>query len=411
MKLSFPYGEEKIIFEIDERNVLDIIQPKKVLVGNEKEIIRHALENPVNSVTFKEFISDAKNILFIVNDGTRSTPTAKVINVIYDDIKEMNFQFIVAVGSHRKPTAEEFKRIFGKYHNIFRNNIIVHDAVNSEMINMGKTSLGTEVLINKLAVEADRIVVISSIEPHYFAGYTGGRKSFFPGIAGYRTIEQNHKLSLKPQAAILKLEGNPVHEDMMEAAGKVKTNTFAILLVTDNEHCISSASAGNIKDSFFASIPKADEMYISKVRGKADIVVAIIEKPFDDDLYQSHKGIENARSILKKNGILILVSKCKNGIGKNEFYDLLNFCNSPGEVFKKIEENYVLGYHKAAKLADFMQNHELWMVTDILEEKLKKIFIRTFDSLKKAIDNALELKGKNTKILFILDAAVTVPKM
>ncbi len=411
MKLSFPYGEEKISLEIDERNVLDIIQPKKFPAGNEKEIIRHALENPVNSVAFKEFISEAEKILFIVNDGTRSTPTAKVIDVIYDDIEKMNIQFIVAVGSHRKPTEDEFKRIFGKYYNIFRDNIIVHDAVNSEMVNLGKTSLGTEILINKLAVDVDRIVVISSIEPHYFAGYTGGRKSFFPGIAGYRNIEQNHKLSLKPQAAILKLEGNPVHEDMMEAAGKVKTNTFAILLVIDKEHCIYSASAGNINDSFFASIPKADEVYISKVREKADIVVSVIVKPFDNDLYQSHKGIENARSILKKNGILILVSKCANGIGKNEFYDLLSSCSLPGEVFKKIEENYVLGYHKAAKLADFMQNHKLWMVTDIPEEKMRKIFIYTFDSLKKAIDNALELKGKNAKVLFIFDAAITVPKM
>ena len=123
MEIQVPYGREHISVEVDEKNVSQIVHPNPVEIGDEKTIVQHALSHPVNSEIFDQFIANAENLLFIVNDATRPTPTAKIINIIYDKIKNKNIKFIVATGIHRAPTDEEYKQIFGAYYEIFKDRI------------------------------------------------------------------------------------------------------------------------------------------------------------------------------------------------------------------------------------------------------------------------------------------------
>jgi nickel-dependent lactate racemase len=252
-------------------------------------------------------------------------------------------------------------------------------------------------------------VIISSVEPHYFAGYTGGRKSFLPGIASFKTIEQNHKLALKQEARALALEGNPVHEDMIDALSTVKKEIFTISTVLDKNHRIYAATAGDIYKSMEAAVSKAEEVFVAKIPEKADIVVSVVKFPSDIDLYQAQKGIDNAKYALKEGAILLLVAKCRMGIGEDSFVKLLSSADSPRDALDKIEKKFVIGYHKAAKMAEVGLYAQTWAVTDLDPEILESIFIRPFSSLQEALDKAFEEKGKDAKALILLDGSLTIP--
>jgi len=411
MQITVPYDKNgSMTVDLDDSLNVGFLEANDVDISDEDECIEKSVSEPINSKSFKEFISDAKNVLVIVNDATRPTPTKKVLDVIFEDLSSTQYNFIIATGAHRGPSEEEYLQIFGPYYEKVKNNIIVHDAKKDEdMVLIGKSSNGTDMYVNKAGVEADKFIIISSVEPHYFAGYTGGRKSFLPGIAGYKTIEQNHKLALVPEACALKLSGNPVHEDMIDAIKTVKQEIFSIMTVLDKHHKVYATCSGHINDSFHAAIDRANEVFAAKLKAKADIVVSIVKFPQDIDLYQAQKGIDNAKLALKENGIMILVAKCRCGIGGKAFADLLGSCDTPKAALDKIEQGYVLGYHKAAKMAEIGLWAQMWAVTDVPAEVISKLFITPFSDLQTAIDKALEEKGKDASILFLMDGGLTVP--
>ena len=411
MKIDVPYGKDGSMSVILGDDIkVEFLEANDVQIKDEDQNIRDAIARPINSKSLKSFLRDAKKVLVIVNDATRPTPTKKILEFIFDDLSKTNFNFIIATGAHRGPTEEEYVQIFGTFYEKIRDRIIVHDArADQDLVFLGTSTNGTPMHVNKAGVEADKIIIVSSVEPHYFAGYTGGRKSFLPGIAGYKTIEQNHKLALSPKAKALALEGNPVHEDMMDAIKTVKNEIFSIMTVLDKHHKIYATCCGHIHDSFHAAIDLANEVFAASLKQKADIVVSVVKFPQDIDLYQAQKGIDNAKLALKKDGILILVAKCRAGIGGKAFADLLGSSDTPKAALETIEKGYVLGYHKAAKMAEIGLWAEMWGVTDVAPDIISKLFIRPFSSLQDAVDAALEKKGPNAAVLFLMDGGLTVP--
>ncbi len=411
MQIKVPYGRDG-----EETATLSDSFDTRFLEANSVEIkpfetlMTQALNTPVNSPSLTDFLAGARDVLVIVNDATRPTPTRQVLDQISSRIQGIPVKFIIATGAHRGPSHEEYLQIFGDHYERIKDDIIVHDAQRSEdMVFLGTSSNGTEMYVNRAGVEAHRIIIIGSVEPHYFAGYTGGRKSFLPGIAGFNTIEQNHKLALVPEAKALALDGNPVHEDMVDALSVVKKEIFAIMTVLDKDHRVYDVTAGDIHDSFMAAIDSANEVFAAPIKEKADIVVSVVKFPQDIDLYQAQKGIDNAKLALKDGGIMILVAKCRCGIGGKAFADLLGSCDTPQAVLDTIEKGYKLGYHKAAKMAEIGIWAEMWGVTDIPPEVIEPLFIRPFTSLQAALDTAIEKKGPSAKILFLMDGGLTVP--
>lgn len=413
MKVEVPYGKEGAMSAtLDDALTVDFLEANDVEIGNEDEMVKAGIDAPINSKSFKDFLSDAKKVLVIVNDATRPTPTKKVMEFIFEDLKQTDYNFIIATGAHRGPSEEEYIQIFGDYYPKIKDRIIVHDAKKEEeMVYLGDSSNGTPMYVNKAGVEADKMIIISSVEPHYFAGYTGGRKSFLPGIAGYKTIEANHKLALVPEARALALDGNPVHEDMIDAIKTVKQEIFSIMTVLDKHHKVYATCCGHINDSFYAAIDKANEVFAAPLDQKADIVVSVVKFPQDIDLYQAQKGIDNAKLALKEDGILIMVAKCRCGIGGKAFADLLGSSDTPQGALDTIEKGYVLGYHKAAKMAEIGLWAQMWGVTDVEPDVISKLFIKPYSDLQTAIDAALEEKGTDAdaRILFLMDGGLTVP--
>jgi nickel-dependent lactate racemase len=196
---------------------------------------------------------------------------------------------------------------------------------------------------------------------------------------------------------------------MIDALGTVKKDVFTINTVLDKNHRIYAAAAGDIYKSMEHAVAKADEVFVAKIPQKADIVVSVVKFPSDIDLYQAQKGIDNAKYALKDGGILILVAKCRMGVGDESFVNLLSSASSPKDALDRIEKGFVLGYHKAAKMAEIGLWAQTWAVTDLDPKLLESIFIRPFPSLQKALDTARKEKGKDSKVLVLLDGSLTIP--
>lgn len=410
MKVKIPYEDKDIEVEVQKKDFNELIYPNEVEKKDEKQVIKDAIDEPIGTPPFSRFVEDGT--LFIVNDATRATPTSKVLKMMEDQIEENDVRFVVARGSHRDPTEEEYKNIFGGIYERYPDKIFSHDAEDDEMVDYGTTSRGTPVKFNELLAQSKNVVAINSVEPHYFAGYTGGRKSLLPGIASYETIENNHSHAMEDGALALKLRGNPVHEDMMEAIGLIDKEIFSLNITLDKENNIFHASAGDIEETFIRETKKAKEVFAVTLEKKSEVVVASAH-PLDGDLYQSLKALENGKLALKEGGIIILVAECEHGIGPSNFYDLLSSLKTPEETVEEIKKGYRLGYHKAGRMADLAscwegkESSDIWSVTQLDDEIERDIFITPKDSLQNAVDEALE-KTSGT-VTFLKEGNMVVP--
>lgn len=364
---------------------------------------------------FASYAKKSDKLLVLVNDATRPTPTSKVLKELHPVLKDHpNVKFLIATGAHRGPTEDELRYIFGDFLEDFRNNIYVHDARKDEdMVYLGKSSNGTEMYLNRLVTETKNILVIGSVEPHYFAGYTGGRKSFLPGVAAYRTIEMNHMHALSDKAAPLALESNPVAEDMEDAMKVLKDlRVFSIQTVLTAEHGLYAMIAGDLKLSFDLAVKRANEVFCTPCNRRGNIVLAVAPYPMDIDLYQSQKALENGKLALENGGIIILVSKCRDGIGDDTFLKLLCCAQTSEDVMQKIAEGYKLGYHKAAKMVQIGMHAQMWAVSDLDTDTLKMARLKPHTDLQETFDKAIaatRAAGKEPYAVILPQGSLTVP--
>ena len=412
MRIEVPYGEGKEIVEVSSENLGEIVYQKEVKTDDRLQIILDAVKSPENSPPLPEFLRGAKDVLIIVNDATRPTPSWRIITAILPFLINKKIKFLVATGMHREPTEDEYAYIFGDLFPAIRQDVYSHDSKKSECVFLGTSKNGTPMKINKMVMEADRIIVISSVEPHYFAGYTGGRKSFLPGVSAYETIEANHKLALSIKAQSLKTNGNPVAEDMEDAMKVLKDKKiFAIMTVLDKNHRSCCAHAGGLKESWEKAKETADDIFIINLKRKYDIVVAVTAFPYDIDLYQSQKALDNAKYAVRDGGVIILVSACRKGVGPENFLNLLASASSPKEALEKIAQGYKLGYHKAAKMAEIGLKCKMMAVTKLDPAVARKAHLTPVNSLQEAVDASIRRNGPKSKVTFIMDAVITVPRV
>lgn len=373
MIVDVKYGKDGVQkIEIPEKNYIGTYSPNDVVCGDPDQVINESLDAPIGGAPIDEFLKGGKDIVFIVNDGTRPTPTAKVLDALSERMDLRIARYLIATGTHRGPTEEEYRNIFGSHLEELRDRIVVHDAKQSECVNLGTSKNGTPMEVNKIAVDADRLVIITSVEPHYFAGWTGGRKSFLPGVASYATVEANHRMAVGMDAQALKLEGNPVHEDMMDALEVVKgKKIFSIQIVMDRHQNIYKVASGELNPAFDQAVKWGEEVFVVPVPEKADVVISVAPYPMDVDLYQSQKALDNGKWALKEGGTIIMVSKCREGVGHDGFLKLLSTSTDPKVVIENIKKGYKLGYHKAAKMAEIATWANIWAVTDLDDAIIK----------------------------------------
>ena len=347
----------------------------------------------------QEFPKIEENTLIIVNDQYRSTPSSRIIKALRE-IGKVNcpVTFIIATGSHQPPTEEEAIQLTNAGEH---DKIIYHDVKNLKNPSYaGVTSRNTEVYYNPVIREYDKVITIGSVEPHYFAGFTGGAKSLMPGISAMETIRQNHRWAMTSETKLMKTKGNPAFEDIWESANLIipLEDVLTIQLVNHGDS-ILHISIGKLAEAFEDARAVSAKLLGEKFDMQFDHVISFVQPPLDRNLYQSQKATENTRNVLKDGGTLVLVSQCSDGKETSAFFKKLNEIGSYEKVLNTLSfEKYELGDHKAYKLAKIAESVNMLYIGGLTEDVvstayMKKItiddFVELYKSWQVAGDNIL----------------------
>lgn len=410
-----PYGKTEICARIPTRNYLGTIEPKeKPAVKDTASEIERALNEPIGSKRLSELAKSGQRVVIVVNDHTRSTPSSIIVPPVLNELNKAGVQdsditVIFGCGTHRSPKPEEMKALVGE-EVLQRVKTISHNCRAKDLAYVGRTKALTKVYLNKVFVEADLRVLTGDIELHYYAGYGGGRKSVLPAVSGEETIQHNHAMMLHPKARTGILEGNPVHEDMIEAARLAKVD-FIVNIVTNSKGELVRAFAGNLEQAFYEGVKLVDEMYKVPIERRADIVIVSPGgHPHDIDLYQAYKGVDDALEAVKRGGVIICAAECPEGHGNEVFQDWMTRFKEPKEMEAEVKRHFKLGGHKAYYLARAQQKAQIILTSTLPDYYAVGTFrLRTARALNDALRDAFDIAGKDAKVWIMPHGNNTLP--
>lgn len=408
---QFKYGDKSVTIPVEESQVIQVINGNDITpLSDIRTALLNSLDNPIDSEPLSTIAQKAGKIALIVSDITRYWMRQDIIVPLlidylvskcgksYDDI-----EIIIATGTHIGGEEEELRKlvtsaVFDKVRTVN------HDCKAEDLVYLGTTSYGTDVKINKDAAEADLVICLGAATYHVMAGFGGGRKSILPGISGLDTIKHNHAYSLHPEKFITNpeigngiLEGNPLNEDMLEAAAMVK-NLFMVTLVTDTEFRLASIFSGHWKTSWLRACDEVRRIYTVPIKEKADVVITSCGGyPKDESLYQGTKAVDNVISSLKDGGTLILLLEGRNGGGSPDYFDWIKPLVD-GTFEKDLRENFTVGGYIFFLNCEQARRFNILMYSSIPAEIVKPMGIKAYDDLDKLMADA-DLEGKSIYII------------
>lgn len=423
---NLPFGKEKIKLELPEEQVAGVLvshaheykAPK-----SEAELVADALANPIGSPKLSDLAKGKKNCVIISSDHTRPVPSHIIMPQLLAELRKGNpdidITILIATGMHRATTKEELIAKYGKEiaeHEKF----VIHVSRNDEdMVSIGTLPSGGDCRINKLAANADLLISEGFIEPHFFAGMSGGRKSVLPGIASKVTVLANHcsEFINSPHARTGILQGNPIHEDMLYAAKAAKL-AFICNVVIDADKKVIAAFAGDREKAHYAG---ADfEMKLAGVKPvPADIVITTNGGyPLDQNIYQSVKGMTAAEATCKEGGVIIDVSSCSDGHGGEDFYNNLKNAESiqkaMDEILARGRNETVFDQWEAQILMRMLLKFTIIMVTEAPQQMVEDMHMKYVASVDDALAMAKEVLAKkgitDPKITVIPDGVSVIVK-
>ncbi len=414
MKLEFGYGNTVQAVEIPDQNLVGVLLPNEVEKGLTGEAeVRRALASPIGSPGLSEIAKPGEKIAIVTSDVTRPMPTHTVMPMLLEELyragaKPRDITLVFALGSHRKHTEAERKKLAGE--RVYRE-VAYIDGDPSDCVHFGVTSRGTPVDIVRTVAAADRRICLGNIEYHYFAGYSGGAKAIMPGVSTRDAIQRNHSRMVEEAACAGKLEGNPVREDIEEAAAMVGID-FLLNVVLDEHKRIIRAVAGHYIEAHRAGCAYLDTLYLKKIPARADIVlVSQGGAPKDINLYQTQKALDNAIHAVKKGGVVVLIGACREGMGERVFEEWMTNAPSPRSMVERIGREFQLGGHKAAAIAMALGHAEIYLVSDLTPAFVRRIFLTPFESAQAALDAALYKLGRNAAVLAMPYGGSTLPRV
>ncbi|MFZ7134548.1 MAG: nickel-dependent lactate racemase [Eubacteriales bacterium] len=412
MIFELGYGNKPQKVEISENNLIAVLKPNQLQVNEKGNVlIEEALNNPIGAPVLSEILSHGDKVVIVTSDITRPVPSDKIIPSIvkrlnHGGIPDSDITIVFALGSHRKNTIDEMKKMVGEtiYHRIRCINSEVDDVVD-----MGTTSLGTPVKISRTVAEADIRIGVGNIEYHYFAGYSGGAKCIMPGVSTRDAIKNNHRLMTHDKAVAGLLEGNPVREDIEEAIEFCKLH-YIVNVILDEEKEIICAVAGHYIQAHRIGCTFLDRLYLKPIKEKADIVIVSQGGfPKDINLYQTQKALDNAKHAVKKGGVIILVGSCKEGFGEDEFEKWMVNTKKPAEMIERIQTDFKLGGHKAAAIAQILTYADIYLVSDMDFDLVRKIFFTPYQNVQDALKDAFSKLGDNASVILMPYGGSTLP--
>ncbi|MDO4487522.1 MAG: nickel-dependent lactate racemase [Eubacteriales bacterium] len=425
MRIKFPYGHDFLEHDFDDNRLVGILDSKLSSYKAEKsetELVREAIENPIGSEKLSDLARGKKNIVIIASDHTRPVPSKIIMPLMLSEIRKGNpdadITILIATGCHRGTTRDELRGKFGD--EIFNNEkILVHDCDDTEnLVSIATLPSGGELVINKIAYEADLLVAEGFIEPHFFAGFSGSRKSVLPGVCSRKTVMYNHNAMFidSPYARTGILENNPIHKDMVFAARKAGL-AFIVNTVLDPEKHVVYAVAGDVEEAHIKGCEFLKSQCMVPADKKADIVVTTNGGyPLDQNIYQAVKGMTAAESVVNDNGVIIMIAKSNDGDGGKVFYETFKNASDIGKLMQSFlatpAEETIVDQWQSQIFARVLLKARVIYISDAEDEVVKDLHMIPAHSIGEALAIADSLlagvKGEGT-ILAIPDGVSVIP--
>lgn len=420
MKMNIPYHKSHLSIEIPDENFVCALEPAQQgegMQGTQEEIVENALSNPIGSPKLEELVAGKKRMVIISSDHTRPVPSRVTMPILLKHIRaanpEIEITILIATGFHRPTTHEELVDRYGEKI-VNEEHIVVHRAFDDEMADLGTLPSGGKLLLNKVAIDTDLLISEGFIEPHFFAGFSGGRKSILPGIASGTTVMANHcsEFIASDHARTGILEGNPIHKDMLYAAQQAKLAFILNVVINAKKEVIAAFAGDSVKAHEVGCEFVGKRAEIRK--NPTDIVITTNGGyPLDQNIYQAVKGMTAAEANCKEGGVIIMVAACNDGHGGESFCKMLTEAPSPRALldrFAKIPRNETNpDQWEAQILARILDKFTVILVTDMCDpQMIRGMHIQHAMNFDEALKKAFELKGPKATVSVIPDGVSVV---
>ncbi|MBQ6531638.1 MAG: nickel-dependent lactate racemase [Solobacterium sp.] len=418
--LSLPYGEKRLEFEIPKGHPVTVLQGKLesyVPPLSEEELVLAAMNAPIGSKKLSELAQGRRKVVLLCSDHTRPVPSRLIVPHMLREIREgapdADITILIATGCHRLTTTTELEAKFGT--EIYRNEkIVIHDCEDeANLVRIGTLPSGGDLIINRLVVEADLVCAEGFIEPHFFAGFSGGRKSILPGVAARVCVHYNHNAEFidDPHARMGILDGNPIHRDMIFAAREAKL-AYIVNVVLNADKKVVAAYAGDADAAHLAGCAFVKEqMGCRAVPG--DIVITTNNGyPLDQNVYQMVKGMCTAEATCAEGSVIIAAGECRDGIGGDGFYKTFKECTDISALLKEFrampKEETILDQWQSQIFARILENHKVIFVSGVDDDIVRDFHMIPARSMPEALAIAEGLIGKKDYSVTVLPEGISV---
>jgi nickel-dependent lactate racemase len=413
VRISVPYGEgalEAVLPDGLDVTVIgpgcglgeEVAPPVAPSAADEQAEIRRALAEPIGAPRLSELAAAARTAAVVVSDVTRPCPSHRILPALLEELSPLRpeqISILFALGGHRPHSPEEQVRLVGE--EVARSGVRLLDLETSRCRPVGTTSRGTRLEVFEPYLDADLRVCVGNIEYHYFAGFSGGAKAVVPGLCSYAAISDNHSMMLAPTARAGIMEGNPVREDIDEAAEMIGID-FILNVLLDEEKRIWHAVAGHFLAAHRAGAEVYDRRCDLRIAEAADVVIASPGgRPKDINLYQAQKTLDNVSGAVKDGGVIVLVARCPEGFGQRVFEEWMTGMGRPQVLIDRIRREFVLGGHKAAAVAGLLDRADVYLVSEFPDDVVRRMCMTPFSSVDEAVAAALARAGDAARCLVV----------
>jgi len=416
--VKLPYGKTEIRLELPEGSFRLLASRTGELKnrGDGAEIVREAMKHPFGGKTLKELAAGKRTAAILISDHTRPVPSRDIIPAMLEEMRSENpgidITLLVATGCHRGTTAAELEAKLGR-EIASSERIVVHDCVNSDCVEIGTLPSGAKLLINRIAAETDLLVSEGFIEPHFFAGYSGGGKSVLPGVCAKRSVLGNHCSAFidSPYARAGMLDNNPIQTDILDAARQARLSYIVNVILDENKRTVAAfagdMSAHRAGCEFLAG-------YCTVEAEPADIVITTNGgAPLDQNIYQCVKGMTAAEAAAKEGAVIIICAAIEDGTGGDSFYLPVKQCASPEALYREIQgiaqDETRPDQWEYQILARILIKHKVIFVTEKKNQSIIEDMKMTYaPNVETALETARRLKGKDASLTVIPDGVSVV---
>lgn len=416
MKTTLLYGETGLTIDVPDHAV--IVEPKHVpKLENEEEAVLEALRNPIGTKPLREMVKETDKVAIVISDITRPTPNDKLVPWLLKELSHVpldQFVIINGTGTHRDQTREEFVQMLGEWvvDNVRIINNQCHDK--NTLVNLGKSKFGCDIYLNKEYVEADFRIVTGFIEPHFFAGFSGGPKAIMPGIAGIETILTFHNARMigDPRATWGNMEDNPLQEMAREVNDRCKPD-FMLNVALNKEKEITAVFAGELYEAHAVGCRYVKEHAMVKCEERFDVVITSNSGyPLDQNLYQAVKGMSAAHKIVKKGGTIICASECRDGLPDHGNYaKILKMGSTPEEILAMINDPdfEMFDQWQVQKQAVIQMWADVYLYSTLSDDDVKAAMLKPTDDIEKTLEQLKAKYGEEMSVAVLPLGPLTIP--